>query len=147
MTQPPSEGLTLREYIDTRFDAHRDLHATHDSAHTREHDFTEKALNVAAELSKENKNDANEWRATMDDRERTFTTKNETQALTDKITDLQNAEIKRSENERNRLINDVEEKRQDERRQSRQQWIVGVSVTAAAVGINLLIRLLSENIK
>lgn len=147
MMTTPETGPTLKEYFEKLFSLHATAHIEHTEAHAREHAFAQDAIKTAATLSKENKEDANEWRSTMDDRERTFATKQDIAGLSDKISILQNSEIKRAETERLRLIHESEEKRQDERRQSRQQWTVGIAVGLftffSALLVNILIRLLS----
>lgn len=65
-------GVTLREFFERLLNDHAAAHREHQAAHDREHLASQKAIDTAATLSKENKADANEWRQTMTDRERTF---------------------------------------------------------------------------
>lgn len=140
MTLP--NGPTLREYIERLFKDHDSAHNDHERFHAREHDFAQKAIDKASELASQNKADANEWRAAMNDRERTFPTKAELSAVSEKVVALEQAEIRRVENERLRLIGEAEEKRNLERAQTRQQWLIGLAVGTGAVLVNLIIRLL-----
>ncbi len=155
-----SEVAGLRRELKITWAAHEKEHTTHELAHAREHDFAQKAIDVSALQAKENKADANEWRATMNDRERTFATKVDIASISDKISTLQNTEIKRAETERLRLIDeaedkreqerrDTEEKRDMERRQARGQWTVGIVVgiiaSFSAILINVILRLSSGN--
>lgn len=136
---------SLDEKVDLIWGAHEREHGQHELAHSREHKFAQDAIDKAAELAKENKADANEWRATMNDREVKFATKEDIKSLGSKIDHLENSEIRRAENERLRLISEGEEKRQTERRQSRQQWQIGIAVGLftffSAIVVNLVIRL------
>jgi hypothetical protein len=70
--ETPRNGPSIREYFERMFEDHAKAHAEHQQAHDREHSASEKAIAVASQLAKENKADANEWRSTMSDRERTF---------------------------------------------------------------------------
>lgn len=66
------ESVSLKEYFDRLLSDHAVSHQEHQAAHDREHSLAQKAIDTAAELAKENKADANEWRDAMSDRERTF---------------------------------------------------------------------------
>lgn len=160
----------LRRELKLTWDAHEREHVQHELSHAREHDFSQKAIDTAALMAKENKADANEWRATMNDREAKFATKEDVknigekiQRLTDsqggfsttsdlrslgeKIDKLEDTEIRRAETERLRLITEAEDKRQSERRTTRSQWTIGIVVgllaSFGAVLVNLVIRLLT----
>lgn len=146
----------LDEKIEDSIVAHQREHEQHDKAHAREHDFTAEALRVAASLAKENKEDANEWRGTMDDRESSFATKEDVRVIGGKIDALEKAEIRRAETEKLRLSQEAEDKRLSERRAdadkqetarrvSRSQWMVGIIVgllsTFGAILVSTVIRL------
>jgi len=60
-----------------------------------------------------------------------------------KIDRLDDAEIRRSETERLRLINEAEDKRESERRQSRQQWQIGIATGFVVLVLNWAIRQLA----
>lgn len=132
--------------VDQQFAQHQREHQQHDSAHQREHEDSQKAIDTAATLAKENKKDANEWRSTMDDREKTLATKVDIGTLTQAVNELKSAEIKRAEAERLRLVSEAKEVVAARERQSSAQWRVGIMVgLAATVGsvlINAVLRLM-----
>lgn len=151
-TNPPS--VSLRDFIDEKFDhvddsfaQHQREHLQHDAAHKREHEDSQKAIDTASTLAKQNKIDANEWRGAMNDRERTLATKVDIQTLTDAVNALKTAETKRAEREALRLVAEAEEKASSKDRQSATQWrtglLVGLSATIGSVLINLVLRLMS----
>lgn len=127
----PTNGPTLREYIDKLFGTHESAHDDHERFHAREHEFAQRAIDKASELADANKADANEWRSAMNDRERNFPTRIELSAVSEKVDKLEDAEIRRAEKE---SIKDKE--------QSRQQWLIGLAVLIASISTNLIIRLL-----
>jgi hypothetical protein len=67
-----TDGITLREFIERLLADHSQSHKDHAAAHEREHRASQAAIDTAAQLARENKADANEWRAAMTDRERSF---------------------------------------------------------------------------
>jgi hypothetical protein len=77
----------------------------------------------------------------MRDREAMFATKADLAALDSKIDKLEDADIKRSENERLQIIRDAEDK--DAERERRRRELAVWSFGAAGVGIliNLVLRL------
>lgn len=129
------------------WEGHQREHIQHDIAHGREHASTEKALDVAAELAKENKEAANEWRGAMDDRERNFVTRADLQGMDHRVELLEASEIRRAENEKLRLVAEAESKQRDQERARSQQWrvglMVGVGATVISLFLNLVIRLLT----
>jgi len=140
-----AEIVALRERLDLIWANHEKEHIQHEAAHTREHEFSQKAIDTAATLAKENKADANEWRGTMNDRERTFATKADINAISNTLMELKTAEIKRIEVERTekeRLALDREEQNS---RNRATQWRVGLlagfAATIGSILINLVIRL------
>jgi|GEM_PF-4336203 len=150
------EVSALRRELSITWKAHEREHEQHDKAHNREHEFTADALKVAAELAKETKRDANEWRAAMDDKDKTLATKADISAIVDRLDKIERAAIAREAHEQERLRADAEAKtlqaredaegqRQMERRQARSQWVVGLVVgliaTFGAILVNLVIRL------
>lgn len=148
---PPS--VSLRDLLDEKFKGvdqqfaqHQREHHQHDAAHKREHEDSQKAIDTAATLAKENKSDANEWRSTMDDRERTLATKVDISTLTQAVNELKAAEIKRAEAERLRLVSEADDKVIAKDRQTSAQWRIGILVgTSAVVGsvlINAVLRLM-----
>lgn len=146
MTADPVAGeiAALRRELTLTRNAHEREHKQHEEAHGREHAFAQAAIDKAADMAKENKADANEWRGTMTDRERSFATKADVVAILDRLTGLERANIVAGERESARAAADAEERRQAERRASRSQWIVGLVVglaaTIGAILINLVIR-------
>ena len=68
-------GISIREFFERLMDDHAIAHKEHQAAHDREHVASQKAIDTAATLAHQNKMDANEWRATMSDRERHFVTR------------------------------------------------------------------------
>jgi len=137
----------LRERLDLIWSNHEREHAAHDKAHEREHNFAQDAIDKAAEMAKTNKADANEWRATMTDRETKFATKDDVGAILGRLDAIERAAILSEERDRQRIVNDAAEKRDAERRQARSQWTIGIVVglmaSVGAVLINLVIRLLT----
>lgn len=129
-------GPSLREYVEALFTSHKEAHKEHEQAHGREHDFSQKAIDVAASLAKENKADANEWRETMNDRERNFTTKNEMIAIAERVEKLEDSEIARVVEEKLTVERNAENSRREDRERARQQWviatIIGIVVFLAA---------------
>lgn len=115
--------VSLREYIEAQF-----------AAHQREHAMGERALELAAALAAQTKQDANEWRSAMTDRERTFLSKAEYQAehasLAARIDILTEANIAR-------LARDQER----DRAQVRLMALIGLAATVVSVGLSLLIKL------
>lgn len=140
-----TEILSLRERLDLIWAQHEREHSQHELAHGREHEFSQKAIDTAAVLARETKNDSNEWRSAMRDREAKFATKDDVKAILDRLDSIEDAGLVSVERERLRAIADVEDKRQMERRQSRGQWqiglVVGLLATAGAVLVNLVLRL------
>lgn len=171
-----SNGPSLREYFEKLLDAHQDLHNQHDNSHAREHLATQEAIDVAAKnvatnhadvVSKveENKKDANEWRDTMDDRERNFAKMRDYEQLMEKVRTLENAELRRTSTEgdvkvlqekTNRLeaselerlttakvegVTSTKQRELERERQLRQQWAISVGV---GIAIFLLTRVANE---
>lgn len=146
------DGPSLREYFDRLFEEHAEAHKSHQIAHDREHGFAQRAIDTAATLAKENKADANEWRAAMNDRERTFATKVEVrgymdastvthEAMSNRVAKLEEDQIKRQERETIKQRNEAEERRTAENRARRDMWAIGVAVGVIVFLINLIIRL------
>lgn len=142
---------TLKREIDAATAAHGREHGLHDGAHSREHEYTDKALQVAAELAKANKADANEWRAAMADRELRFAPINLVNTMLERLDKIERANLVRDEREQNRLVKEADDKRikaeedgkrerEIERRQSRQQWTVGIVITFVVILVNFVIR-------
>lgn len=155
MTEPSSsiqgvkdEIAGLRRELKLTWDAHEREHVQHEAAHSREHEFAAEAIRTAATLAKENKADANEWRATMTDRESRFSTKEDVKAILGRLDSIERVNLVSDERERTRITDEAEDKRQSERRQSRSQWTVGLVVgliaTFGAILVNLVIRLLTS---
>lgn len=141
------EVAALRRELRLIWDAHEREHTQHELSHAREHAFSQQAIDTAALLAKENKADANEWRATMTDRESRFATKSDSAAIMVRLDVIERAGILSVERERQRVADEAEDRRQTERRQSRQQWtvglIAGLLATFGAILVNLVIRLAS----
>jgi hypothetical protein len=135
----------VRERLDMIWEGHKTEHKVHDDNHKREHEFAQKAIDTAAALAKENKADANEWRATMNDREVKFATKDDVKPVLERLDRIERALLVSDERERNRITEEANEKRDAERRVSRSQWAIGLTVglmaTVGAVLINLVLRL------
>ena len=139
------EVAALRRELKLTWDAHDREHGQHDKAHSREHEFTQEAVKTAAVLAKENKADANEWRASMTDREAKFATKDDVRAILFRLDNIERAGLVAAERERQRSEDESEDKRQSERRIARSQWTIGIVVgllaSVGAVLINLVLRL------
>lgn len=121
-------GPSLREYVEALFTSHKESHKEHEQAHGREHDFSQKAIDIAASLAKENKADANEWRETMNDRERNFATKMELGSIGDRVNKLEDAEIARMTEEKLTSERAAEARRQEDRDRARQQWVIATVI-------------------
>jgi len=152
VTEPSNGAINeqvaaLRRELKLTWDAHEREHIQHEAAHAREHQFTQTAIDTAAKLAENNKADANEWRASMTDREVKFATKADVDAILERLDKIERAGLVASERETVRIANEVEEKRDQERRQARGQWVVGLVVglmaTFGSVLINIVIRLSS----
>jgi len=142
------ELVALRDRLDLIWANHEREHLQHEAAHAREHQFSQAAIDTAALLAKENKADANEWRETMNDRERNFATKADIATISMTLAELKTAEIKRVETERlskEQMARDRED--QNDRLRSN-QWkvglLVGIAATVGSLAINLIIRLASS---
>lgn len=147
MTLDPNTAgqiIALRERLDLIWAQHEREHRDHEAAHTREHEFAQKAIDTAALLAKENKADANEWRETMNDRERSFATKGDATAILGRLESIERANLLAAERERQRTAGEIEERQQVERRVSRSQWVIGIVVgllaTFGAILVNLALR-------
>lgn len=142
-----AEVMALRERLDLIWNNHEREHTQHEAAHTREHAFAQQAIDTAAILAKENKTDANEWRSTMTDRERTFATKTDISTITHALDELKDADIKRSETERIEKEQAAKDRVDQNDRMRSNQWRVGLLVgslaTIGSILINLALRLLS----
>ena len=134
----------LRRELKLIWDAHEREHLAHEQAHSREHDFSQKAVDTAAVLAKENKADANEWRAAMDDRESRFATKSDIGSILTRLDKIERADLVTAERESQRMLALTASREEDARRTSRSQWMVGLVVgmvaTFGSILINLLIR-------
>src|SRR5687768_9151353 len=113
--EPPNpvlvEVAALRRELSLTWSAHEREHNQHDKAHTREHEFTAEALKVAADLAKENKAAANEWREAMNDRESRFASKTDLAGLAANIDLLRGTLTERLDKiERSDLIRDERER-------------------------------------
>lgn len=130
------------------WDAHAREHIVHEAAHNREHAFSQTAIDTAAELAKENKADANEWRGTMDDREMRFATNSDVDSILRRLDKIERSELVSIERDNQRTIADAAHKEETMRRTARAQWTVGLIIgTVATVGsvlINLVLRLTSN---
>jgi len=135
----------LRRELTLTWAAHEREHEQHDKAHSREHDFAQKAIDTAAELAKSNKADSNEWRSAMTDREARFATHEDMKAVFTRLDSIEDRNLVVDERDRQRIMDDAEDKRQSERRQARAQWtiavVVGFIATFGAVLVNLILRL------
>jgi hypothetical protein len=140
-----AEVIALRERLDLLWKNHEREHTQHEAAHAREHAFAQDALEKAALLAKENKADANEWRASMTDREARFATGADVTAMIDRLDKIERAGLVAAEREQNRARAEAEERRTMDAKQSRGQWtvglVVGVLATFGAVAVNTILRL------
>lgn len=148
MSDAVSEQIAaLRERLDLIWANHEREHKAHEQSHAREYQSNQKALDTAAILAKENKADANEWRASMTDREARFSTKDDIRAILGRLDSIERADLLTAERERQRVADEAEDKRQSERRVARSQWtvalVVGLLATFGALVVNLMIRLAS----
>src|SRR5688500_3986588 len=158
MTTPENpvlvEVAALRRELKLTWEGHTREHEQHDKAHQREHEFTAEALKVAADLAKENKAAANEWRGSMNDREARFATKEDVRTLhvaiealekaaIERIDKVERSDLIRDERERTTLVEQAKALADSDRRNTRNQWIAGVAVTFVVILVNLVIRLLT----
>lgn len=144
MTEPLN-GLTgLRRELELRWGGHDALHGAHETSHAREHEFAQKAIDIAAIAAAQNKADANEWRSAMADRESRFATKEVTQAILNRLDAIERAALVAAERERQRIADEAEDRRQSERRVTRSQWVIGIVVgllaTFGTILVNLALR-------
>ena len=145
MTEPVSEQVAaLRRELKLTWDSHEREHVQHEQAHGREHQFAQDAIDKAAELAKENKAASNEWRAAMNDRETRFATKEDVKAILFRLDNIERAALVANERDRIRAVDDAEDKRQTERRQSRAQWTVCLLYTSPSPRDGLLSRMPSS---
>jgi len=84
-------GVPMREYFERLLSDHSVAHKEHQEAHDREHKFAQLAIDKSAELATQNKNDANEWRDAMGDRERKFVTAEVVSLLVERVYSLERA--------------------------------------------------------
>lgn len=116
-------NVSLRDYIEAQW-----------TAHHREHALGDRALEIASTLASQTKQDANEWRSAMTDRERTFLSKAEYEAahssLIGRIDVLAEANTARTAREQER-----------DRSQVRLMALIGLVATVVSVGLSLLIKL------
>jgi hypothetical protein len=140
-----AEIMALRERLDLIWTNHEREHAAHDRAHTLEHVASQKAIDTAAELAKENKADANEWRASMTDREGRFSTKDDINGILTRLDSIERAALLAAEREASRIKEAAHDLDEAQRRQARSQWtialVVGVLATGGAVMMNVILRL------
>jgi hypothetical protein len=138
-----SELVALRERLDLIWANHEREHTQHEASHTREHAFTQDAIEKAAALNKENKADANEWRQSMNDREARFSTKADVGAIIERLDKIERAGLVAAERDMARSKGDTDKQNEMERRTARSQWmvglIVGVVATVGAVAINVVL--------
>lgn len=145
-------ALHLREHEQRFADVER-TRLIHSAAHEREHESTQVAIDKQEAQVKEWRAAANEWRAAMNDREANFAGRADLAAVIRRIDELvaqNNVRLAkfdtdnatRDERERLRSLTEAEERRQDERRQSRQQWVMGIAVTIVSITIGVLLKLI-----
>lgn len=135
MTEPLNDQIAgLRRELKLTWDAHEREHVQHEASHGREHEFAAEAIRTAALLAKENKADANEWRATMNDREARFSTKDDVSSILARLDSIERLNLVAAERER-------AEKEDANKRVSRSQWTIGVVAGVGAVLVNLVLRL------
>jgi hypothetical protein len=108
----------------------RELREAWERGHEREHELAQRALQIAADLAAQNKADSNEWRAAMTDRERTFATKAESEAVSMRLELLERSDVARTTREQER-----------ERAQVRTMALIGLGATVVSVALSVLIRL------
>jgi hypothetical protein len=123
-------GVSIRDYFEKLFVLHAHAHAEHNEAHTREHKASQDAIDLAAKLASQNKSDANEWRAAMTDRERTFVKYDLLDGLISRVTKLENSEL-------TRFVRDEERGKQ----QSRTMTLIGAAAAIGGFILSLLARL------
>lgn len=135
----------LRRELKLTWGAHEREHTQHEMAHGREHEFAAEAIKTAAKLAQENKTDANEWRASMNDREAKFATKDDVASILSRLDGIERLNLVESERRQNRAKTEADEKLEMAARQQRSQWMVGLIVgllaTVGAVLVNLVLRL------
>jgi len=117
-----------RWYIDQRFGEHEKQHASE-----------QKAIDLAAQTVKQWKDDSNEWRGTLSDRDRKYVTVNDHNGVAARVDSLERANIVRMETERVTTIAETRRKDEMERRISRQQWVVGTLFAGATLLVNAFI--------
>lgn len=124
--------LTFREYFQEQIDHEQELREKSWTAHRREHEVADRALILSAELARQNKADANEWRSAMSDRERTFLTRGEAEGMTLRLGVLERSDIARTAREQER-----------ERAALRTMAVIGLTATIISVAFTILIRVIS----
>jgi len=134
-----------REYLEALIKGNADLDAERWKGHDREHEWAQRAVDLAANLVESNKQDTNEWRKTFSDRDRNYATKGDVLSAETRLEVLERADIRRAENEQTKAKGDADDKTDDDRRQRNQQWFVGIVAVVGSVVINLLIRLISTS--
>ena len=82
-------GVSIRDFFERLLNDHAAAHREHQAAHDREHQASQKAIDTAATLAKENKADANEWRDAMSDRERAFARVESFETLRERVVNLE----------------------------------------------------------
>ena len=159
--------ISLRDFVERRLDDyekdHEALHKTADKSREREAFLTDKALN-AAETARatalqlattaldEWKTGANEFRGTLSDQATRLATREEVKATQDgnerRLGDLERANLERVTTEKATAAADSTRHTEQAAQRSRQQWVVGITVSIAAivssVVINLAIRLITQ---
>lgn len=138
-----NDGPSLREYVERLFADHQRAHAEHNASHRDAHEFTESAVKTAESLAQQNKEDANEWRGAMNDRERLFVPRPEIEALEDRINKLEAGDIRDETRDRLEETAKMARNEAERDRRRREQIIWGVAVGLASIIINLFLRLLS----
>lgn len=118
-----------------------EAHGKEHSAHMREHSLDQKAIDLAAQLGRENKSESNEWRAAMSDKDKRFATSVELQQTMMEVQSLREANIVRTQAELGRTERDQQKRDDMEHRIARQQWVVGMVVAIAAILVATVMRL------
>ena len=85
--------ITRRE-AQQLWDAHRELHASHEKAHDTEHAMTEQALDKAVNSMDRRLEGMNEFRSTLRDQATTFVRSDTYQALLDRVIAIEKSDVK-----------------------------------------------------
>jgi hypothetical protein len=138
---------------DERWSAHSREHSVADIARQREAYLTDKALQaadlargealrVAAESFNAYKTSSNEFRGTLEDQAAHFVTKSEHDAVTARITTLENDRIARDAAALTAQTAASAERDRERSDRSRAQWVVGILVTFVAIVVSAIVGVL-----